>query len=284
MWAADLVKITINNISIIYKIIDVISISLMALAIILMKTRSTCLPVNESTVCCVQFAKRSGSVMPAMAVRFIKARIEKGYLNVSESHQDNSLQPKLVGMKAITGISILEIIDGVKILRNGMRTIKKQDSGDKIVGAIIVRHMGCAATQNPVAAVFPCPLSIYFGLCLNEVISAIPGPGPAICIVIGRSCPSIDVGCIPGIIHNRIVVVAICGINHRGCIVGRIGVCICWIPIIIVAGIIPGAIRIVSSWVKPVVVIAETIVTSGMTIMASKIRATIMIPRSITKG
>jgi len=52
--------------------------------------------------------------MPAMAVRFIKARIEKGYLNVSESHQDNSLQPKLVRMKAITGISMLEIIDRVK--------------------------------------------------------------------------------------------------------------------------------------------------------------------------
>jgi hypothetical protein len=68
---------------------DVISIPLMALAIIWMKTRSTCLPVNESTDCWVQFAKRRGSVMPAMAVRFIRARIEKGYLKVSENRQDN---------------------------------------------------------------------------------------------------------------------------------------------------------------------------------------------------
>ena len=66
----------------------------------------------------------------------------------------------------------------------------------------------------------------------SEIKSTMIRPGPATGVVVSRSAPSIYIGCIPGVIDYRIIVVGIagvgiCGIDNRR----RLCVIVGWIII-----------------------------------------------------
>ncbi|OYV13422.1 MAG: hypothetical protein CG440_1115, partial [Methanosaeta sp. NSM2] len=53
----------------------------------------------------------------------------------------------------------------------------------------------------------------------------------------------------------------------------RIGVSVAWIPVVAVAGIIPVAIRIVSTWIEPIVVVVTLLVMTTIMIPVTIISA-----------
>ena len=108
---------------------------------------------------------------------------------------------------------------------------------------------------------------------LEEESAVMRRPGPAAGVVVSRSAPSIDIGCIPWIIYHWIVGIRI--VDHR-CRVSRIGVC--WVGVCRVSvGIgrviavriclIPAVWIRIPSCIQPVVMIIETIEIMVITVI-----------------